>query len=260
MEQEPKWGRFTDGQFGSTTSTTSNLRKRKAAPIDTTTATTELDATTTVESDAPPPPPTNITANEILNQDFFELPEANCLFGMIGVTTTEEDIGVRTMIQEQINKLTEGFSTPNGWKCVLEDRDSCNTCSAFQIYNIQIKYWYIAIALRIALRKMGQGAGGVTWLECCWEAMQTVNKFNNLTYIRYHQTIQQWHLIYCCNFKCFPNQNTHKKDGKATLPRLLEENPDLKDAIINYAWDHLHELSAHHCSTITCMRKPYLHL
>jgi hypothetical protein len=162
-----------------------------------------LDATTTAELDPPPPPTTNVAANEILNQDFFELPEANCLFGMIGVTT-EEDVSVRTTIIERINKLTEGFSTPNGWKCVLEDRDSCNTCLAFQIYNIQIKCWYIAIALRIALRKMGQGAGGVTWLECCREAMQTVNEFNKLTYIRYHQMIQQWHLIYRRNFECFP--------------------------------------------------------
>jgi hypothetical protein len=52
--------------------------------------------------------------------------------------------------------------------------------------------------------------------------------------------IQQWHLMYCRSYKCFPNPNTHKKDGKATLPRLLEENPDLKDAIIYYAQDHLH--------------------
>ena len=177
-EQEQKRGRFTDGQFGSTTNITSNLRKRKAAPT-----TTESDARTTAESDAPPPPPppTNITANEILNQDFFESPEANCLFGTIGARTTEDDVSVRTVIQKRIDKLTEGFSTPNGWKCVLEDLDSCGTCSPFQIYNIQIKCRYVVVALRIALRKMGQGAGGATWSDCCKDAMDTVNDFNRAT-------------------------------------------------------------------------------
>ena len=151
MEQEPQQrGRFTDGQFGSTINTTKNVRKRKAPAPQTTT--TDLDATTTAELDPPPPPTTIVAANEILHQDFFESPEANCLFGMIG--GMEEDVSVRTTIIERIQKLTEGFSTPDGWKCVLEDRDSCNTCSAFQIYNIQIKCRYIAIALRTALRKM----------------------------------------------------------------------------------------------------------
>ena len=235
-EQEPQQqARFNDGQFGSTT----NLRKRK------TTTTTDSDTnTTTAESDAAPSPPANVAANEILNQDFFDSPEANILFGMICNTTTEEDVSVRTTIERRINKLTEAFSTPDGWKCVLEDRDASQTCTPFQIYNIQMKCRYIAIALRVALRKMGQGAGGVTWLECCQQAMHTVNEFNNTTYIKFHRTIQQWHLIYRRNYECFPNPNTHKKDGKATLPRLLEENPDLKDAIVYFARDHLHELSA----------------
>jgi hypothetical protein len=235
-EQEPQQqARFNDGQFGSTT----NLRKRKA----TKTTTTDSDTTTTTaESDAAPSPPANVAANEILNQDFFDLPEANILFGMIrDAPREEEDVSVRMIIEQCIKKLTEAFSTPDGWKCVLDDQDSCQTCTPFQIYNIQMKCRYIAIALQVALRKMGQGAGGVTWLECCTQAMHTVNDFNNTTYIKFHRTIQQWHLP---SYRCFPNQNSHKKDGKAKLPRLLEENPDLKDTIIYYARDHLHELSA----------------
>jgi hypothetical protein len=86
-EQLPQQrGRFSDGQFGST----SNLRKRKTAPDANTT--TELDApppppateaSTTTELDAAPPPAINITALEILNQDYFDSPEANILFGVI---------------------------------------------------------------------------------------------------------------------------------------------------------------------------------
>ena len=220
-----------------TTNTTTNLPS-------TTVSTPLPPPSTTAESDAAPSPPANVAANEILNQDFFDSPEANILFGIIGVTTEEEDVSVRTTIERRINKLTEAFSTPDGWKCILEDRDACQTCTPFQIYNVQMKCRYIAIALRVALRKMGQGAGGVTWLECCRQAMDTVNEFNNNTYIKFHRTIQQWHLMYRRNSECFPNPNTHKREGKVTLPRLLEENPDLKDAIVYYARDHLHELSA----------------
>jgi hypothetical protein len=140
-------------------------------------------------------------------------------------TTAEDEVSVRTMIQQRIDKRTEGFLHPNGWKGVLEDLDSNQTYSSHQIYNIQIKCRYIAIALRIALPKMGRGAGGATWSDCCQEAMNTVNQFNNSTYIKFHPTIQGWHLLYHCNSECFPNPNTHKKDGKKTLPWLLEENP-----------------------------------
>jgi hypothetical protein len=178
-EQEPQQqARFNDGQFGSTT----NLRKRKA--------------TKTAESDAAPPP-ANVAANEILNQDFFDLPEANILFGMIQDTATEEeeDVSVRMIMEQHIKIITEAFSTPDGWRCVLDDQDSCQSCTPFQIYNIQMKCRYIAIALQVALRKMGQGAGGVTWLECYAKAMHTVSNFNNTTYIKLHRTIQQWHLM-----------------------------------------------------------------
>jgi hypothetical protein len=154
--QEPQQqARFNDGQFGSTT----HLRKRKAA-----------------ESDTALSPPANVAANEILNQDFFDSPEAN--------------ISVRMIIEQRIKKQTEAFSTPDRWKCVLDNQDSCQTCTPFQIYNTQMKCRYIAIALQNALRKMGQGAGGVTQLECCAKAMHTVNDFNNTTYIKFHRTIQ----------------------------------------------------------------------
>jgi hypothetical protein len=242
-EEEPQQqGRFHDGQFGNT----SSLRKRKSAPDTTTTETTTTGSTT-------PPPQTNLAALEIVNQDYFDSPEANILFGLTVIdkggqggeeTAGAEDVSVRTIIRRRIAKLTEAYSTPNGWKCVLEDLDSKQTCSPFQIYNIQIKCRYLVIALRIALRKMGVGEGGATWLQCCEEAMTTVNEFNNLSYIKSNRTIQLWHLLYRRNGECFPNPNTHKKDGKKTLPRLLEENPDLKDAIVHYARDHLHELSA----------------
>ena len=228
--------RFSDGQCGNT----SNTRKRKKAS-DTTTP----DATTTTELDPPPAPP-NLAALAILNQDYFDSPEAYVLFGRMDheETTTEDEVSVKTMIQQRINKLTKAFSLPDGWECVLEDQDSTQTCSTFQIYNIQIRCRYLAIALRIALKKMGQGPGRATWLDCCQEAMATVNEFNNSTYIRFHGTIRKWHLLFRRNGECFPNPNTHKKDGKKTLPRLLEENPDLKDAIVYYAREHLHELSA----------------
>ena len=140
---------------------------------------------------------------------------------------------MRPTIQQRIERLTEAFSTPNGWKSVLEDRDATETCSPFQIYDLQIKCRYTAIALRIALRKMGRGPGRATWSDCCRESIQTVNEFNNTTYIKNQETIQRWHLLYRRNDECFPNPNTYKKDGRKTLPRLLEENPDLQDAIVS---------------------------
>ena len=162
-EQEPEQrGRFSDGQFGSTIS----LQKRKRAPsAATTTTTTESDApppATTTESDTPPLP-TNQKALAILNQDYFDSPEANILFGLEKEQgreeMTAEEVSVRTTIQQRIERLTEAFSTPNGWKSVLEDRDATETCSPFQIYDLQIKCRYTAIALWIALRKMGRGPG-----------------------------------------------------------------------------------------------------
>jgi hypothetical protein len=67
---------------------------------------------------------------------------------------------------------------------------------------------------------------------------------NGRPYIVCDRTITRWHLNYRRNYECFPNPNQHRMGGKAMLPRLLEENEDLKEALLEYARENISELSA----------------
>ena len=143
------------------------------------------------QDEIPTPQPTTTTlpnisaANDILSQSYFESPEAHILFGFIKDKNDNKDIDeidLKNVINCRIAKLTEGYSTPNGWKSNVDDFDGNGVCTAFDIHKVQMKCRYLATSLRIALTKM-VGAGGTTWHQCCEEAMQMVNKVDGNCHI-----------------------------------------------------------------------------
>jgi hypothetical protein len=84
-----------------------------------------------------------------------------------------------------------------------------------------------------------------TWLECCNDAMATVNRIDGVDHIKNKETLSRWHLVFRRNDESFPNPHVHSIDGqKTSLPPLLDRNPDLARSIINYAKQNLNELSA----------------
>jgi hypothetical protein len=95
--------------------------------------------------------------------------------------------------------------------------------------------------LRYALEDMPDK----TWMECCKDAVASVNRVDGVKHIKNEQTVSRWHLAFRRNNEAFPNPHVHSKDGKKTsLPPLLDRNPELARSIIQYAKHNLNELSA----------------
>ena len=67
------------------------------------------------------------------------------------------------------------------------------------------------------------------------------------------KTIMKWYRTYCSN-NGFRNEN--KLKNKSNLPPLLESNPEVKEAVINYCNENLSTLSGellHHYITEKCI-------
>jgi hypothetical protein len=85
----------------------------------------------------------------------------------------------------------------------------------------------------------------LTWLECCSNAVESVNCTDGVSHIKNRETVSCWHLTFRRNNEAFPNPQIQSKDGKKTsLPPILDRNPDLANCIIQYAKQNVHELSA----------------
>jgi hypothetical protein len=59
--------------------------------------------------------------------------------------------------------------------------------------------------------------------------------------VKNKETVLHWHLVFCCNNEAF--RNPHIIGTKTSLPPFLDQNPELKRCIIEYAKQNLNDLS-----------------
>jgi hypothetical protein len=83
---------------------------------------------------------------------------------------------------------------------------------------------------------------GRKWMELCVRALKEFGCIEGHHHIQNPWTVQQWHLTFRQNNESFPNPKFHTH-GKAMLPPLLEQNPDLKKSLLQYAMSNLNELT-----------------
>jgi hypothetical protein len=83
------------------------------------------------------------------------------------------------MTEKQIKQLRRGHTTVDDWKLtmLLDDLDAKDICSAYDIFNIQMKCKYLSVALGIALDDMPSH----TWFQCCNEEVRRVNQAGGRT-------------------------------------------------------------------------------
>jgi hypothetical protein len=114
-------------------------------------------------------------------------------------------------------------------------------CSPHGIFYFHLKCRYRHLGLRYALEDMP----AKTWLECCKDAVDSVNRTDGVEHIKNKETLSRWHLAFRRNKEAFPNPHVHAIDGKKTsLPPLLDRNPELARCTIQYAKQNMNELSA----------------
>jgi hypothetical protein len=196
--------------------------------------TTDATAETRVEQVIPIG--VNPIAQAIANQSWWDTGDAIRYFGAV-----DGEGSPKEAVETRIEKLQKGYASSTGWTLVLDDFDQQDLCSKHDIFNFQMKCRYLSRALRYALEKMP----ALTWLQCCKEAVDSVNQTDGVSHIKNKETVSRWHLAFRRNNEAFPNPHVHSKDGsKTSLPPLLDRNPELAKCIITYAKQHLNELSA----------------
>ena len=81
-----------------------------------------------------------------------------------------------------------------------------------------------------------------TWLDCCKDAVDSINRTDGVVHVRSKETVSHRHLTFRRNNESFPNPHVHS--SKTALPPLLDRYPELAKSIVLYAKQNLNELSA----------------
>ena len=132
----------------------------------------------------------NLKAAEILEESYWESPEAFKLFGLRNeeMDYVSEEDSVLTDLHQQNDELTCGFGTATGWKDLLEDSDNDDICSQHDIFVVQNKCRYVSVALSHAMKEMPTR----DWKQCCKDAITTLSNVA-IDYIKNPETVQLWH-------------------------------------------------------------------
>lgn len=173
-----------------------------------------------------------------------ESPEACRLFSSCSSRTDgdEDNRSILQIVRDRIRKLQIALQSPEGWRQVLDDSDADTACTAHDIFDIQRKCRFIAIALRFALQHMNEW----TWLDCCNAAVKAWNNLTGDDSIVNGETVQRWHhVLRNTGNDCFPNPGKARRTRSANhLPPLLEANPDLTQSLVSFCKENLSQLSA----------------
>ena len=87
---------------------------------------------------------------------------------------SEDDIDVREHVIEKSNILRNAYLTSEGWKELIDDNDSCNHCTLYEILVIQQKAVYLFVLMECALEYYEE----MTWREVCSEAIWILSESN----------------------------------------------------------------------------------
>ena len=114
-----------------TTPSPSKRGRRNESPVAVTPP-PQQEAVAPLPQEAPPP---------ILGFSYWESTEAWQLFGTRGPMHNDD---LEAIVERKIQSLMKGYTQPEGWKQVLDDFDQQKLCSAYDIFNIQMKCRYLA--------------------------------------------------------------------------------------------------------------------
>jgi hypothetical protein len=160
----------------------------------------------------------------------------------------------RKYVETRIERWKQGFTMADGLKPVFQDFNARVLCTPNVIFSLQMKCKYVSLPLCIALEDMP----GIRWMQCCEWAIQEFGQVEGHDHIGSPKMAQQWHLTFRQNNESFLNPKflTH---GKVILPPLLDQNPELKNMLLQYVTSNLNELTvelllAYIHGTVHCWR------
>lgn len=149
----------------------------------------------------------------------------------------DDEDDIESIIIKRIDRLQRVYTTPDGYKSVLSNKDKANSVSSYDRHQIELKSRYMADALTNALEVMPNGG---TWSQCCDKALVNVNRVQGRDHFFRSRSIQDWHRKFRMDGETF--------DGFLSLcrkrvPRFLNDNPDEKQRILEYGRANLNGLT-----------------
>jgi hypothetical protein len=198
-------------------------------------------------------------SDKIANESKWYSPEALSLFVKGPKVTRQKrqvkqynNIDVKRHVMSQVKTLRNAYLTYDGWREVITDGDSDDTCTPFDIFVIRMKSRYLSTALTCAL---GCYHCTDSFLDICSAAIDKINELDydgcsleeyrdsKYTRISNPRTVMQWLRLFRDNNGSFPNPSEHHCNLKRKLPTLLLDNPDLHASLLQYANSNLSSLS-----------------
>jgi len=179
---------------------------------------------------------TNVKANVIAKQSFWESPEAIKLFN-----PTEQDLTVHETMERRVKFLAAANQQTDGWRHVVDGRDPDNLCSPTDIKNLQQRCMLLCQAHTHAKDQLGRGQDKWTWRRCCQEACQLLNPIG-ISLASNCETIQRHNMSFK-GTEVFPHPNQHAILGKKPEPQMFQVYPELRNKVEQWCTRNVATLS-----------------
>ncbi|KAL7532560.1 hypothetical protein ACHAWF_008635 [Thalassiosira exigua] len=179
-------------------------------------------------------------------QEWWSTTKAKNLFGIIDPQDEAANESIFAVVENRIIQLRKGYSKAGGWREVVggEDKDK-KLCTENDVFQIQIKCRYLALALTIAQENMPNW----TWMRCIEEAVTRLNELDGVEYMTSAENVRIWHLQFRRQHESFNNPQVVRSNGKPLLPYFLENNPEAKARILSWSKENLDTLSQENLRT-----------
>ena len=157
---------------------------------------------------------------------------------------------VRQHITSQIRNLQQANLFTEGWRKLLEDKDTSNCINECQRMQIRNKASYLSMLYHLSLQMYNTTTEFGTIVDAAIEKVNATRLLEYLPMSHHHcknnSIIQRRRTLYNCfrTFRdndCFPNPNSHMAKS---LPPLLNANPDLVEDIMRFCRVNLDTLSS----------------
>jgi len=155
--------------------------------------------------------------------------------------TKEADNTVEETLSRRVKTLASAVVSADGWRNVVEGRDPDNLCSESDVKSVQQHCMLLCQAYIIAIKRLGRGAGKVTWKMCCEEACSILNPLG-VVQATNPTSIERYNLTFRSD-ETFPNPNQFASLGKKPEPQMFQVYPELKERIERYCTANVATLS-----------------
>ena len=141
-------------------------------------------------------------------------------------------------LRAQMTLFRDGWLRVDAWKKLIADEDTDELYSQKAIHKLRYRYKYLFHTLDILIQKYHN-----TSITACAELaisrieeFETSSQVDDINNTITPKTVMKWFKTYNVLGK-FPN--AHRPNGKVILPPSLENNPDIKDAVLRFCNENL---------------------